>query len=196
MRAILLPVLAGTALAVLAGCAKQSHASEPGNPAASQPAATHPATNPAPANQPAGTQPVYSQAPTDKAPAAKVPADGARAAAPAAAKLDETKYDHFGAGIAATTKATPIADVVKNPDQFTGKTVAIEATVGAVCPKKGCWMNLGEPAAMHVTFKDYGFFVPLDATGRTAIVEGVLTKGTDTLQFKAAGVAMTKPPAK
>lgn len=52
--------------------------------------------------------------------------------------------------------------------------VKLEAPIEAVCQKKGCWMDLkteGEP--VRVTFKDYAFFMPKDASGRTAIVDGV-----------------------
>ena len=57
------------------------------------------------------------------------------------------------------------------PMKVTGK-------VKEVCLKKGCWMTLvseqpGYPE-MRVTFKDYGFFVPLDSAGRTAKVEGLI----------------------
>ncbi len=170
MRASPLPFLAVAMLA--AACGDQP----------ASPTTTPPATTPA--------------APTT----AVVPADApavAPADAPAAAKLDEKRYDHFGAGIAASTKPTDLADVLKSPDQFTGKTVAISAPIHKVCPTKGCWMKLGAPEpAMHVTFKDYAFFVPKDAGGRTAIVEGVLTKSDDTLAFKASGVAIAKAPVK
>ena len=54
-------------------------------------------------------------------------------------------------------------------------TVKLEAPVEAVCQKKGCWMDLktasGEP--VRVTFKDYAFFMPKDASGRTAVVDGI-----------------------
>ena len=47
--------------------------------------------------------------------------------------------------------------------------------VGAVCQKKGCWMELknADGSAMRVTFKDYGFFMPFDAEGLTAVVDGI-----------------------
>lgn len=50
----------------------------------------------------------------------------------------------------------------------------IKGTVQDVCTKKGCWMTMtiGEDEEMMVRFKDYGFFVPLNCDGRTAIVEG------------------------
>ena len=44
-----------------------------------------------------------------------------------------------------------------------------------VCSKKGCWMTLlgnTEDKNIMVRFKDYGFFVPLDASGKEVIVEG------------------------
>jgi hypothetical protein len=57
------------------------------------------------------------------------------------------------------------------------KELAVKLTgeVEAVCQKKGCWMNIkgtnGE--SMRVTFKDYAFFMPMDCSGKTAIVEGL-----------------------
>ncbi len=67
--------------------------------------------------------------------------------------------------------------------QFEGKSsleTKLEAPINEVCSKKGCWMvlNLGEGNDMRVTFKDYGFFVPKDAAGKTAIVQGVATMDT------------------
>lgn len=50
----------------------------------------------------------------------------------------------------------------------------IETKIMSCCKKKGCWMkvDLGAGEEMRVTFKDYGFFVPLDAAGKTVIMEG------------------------
>jgi molybdenum cofactor biosynthesis enzyme len=89
-------------------------------------------------------------------------------------------YEQFGAGV---TGATPLAEVLKNPAAFTGKTVRIEAPITAVCQTKGCWMHLGsqQPPVM-VKFKDYAFFVPKDASGRTAIVEGTMTMKQETVE--------------
>lgn len=52
--------------------------------------------------------------------------------------------------------------------------VKLTAKVNAVCQVKGCWMQLdmGEKDPMRVSFKDYAFFVPKDATGKTAVVDG------------------------
>ena len=54
--------------------------------------------------------------------------------------------------------------------------VKIRATVESVCQAKGCWMNLvsndAPGAEMFVKFKDYGFFMPKDISGKEVILEG------------------------
>lgn len=52
--------------------------------------------------------------------------------------------------------------------------VQFQSQVQSVCAKKGCWMTLDLPEDMnvHVTFKDYGFFVPKDSKGEEMVVEG------------------------
>lgn len=50
----------------------------------------------------------------------------------------------------------------------------MKAKIVEVCSKKGCWMTLdmdGENQVM-VKFKDYGFFMPLDAEGEV-VVNGI-----------------------
>ena len=62
--------------------------------------------------------------------------------------------------------------------------VKLSANIMEVCAKKGCWMmlNLGEDKEMRVTFKDYEFFVPKDAGTKLAIIEGVATMDTTTVE--------------
>ena len=49
----------------------------------------------------------------------------------------------------------------------------MKGKITEVCSKKGCWMKLdmGNDEEVRVTFKDYGFFMPLDAEG-DVIVNG------------------------
>lgn len=71
--------------------------------------------------------------------------------------------------------AVSLADLLQNPEKHTGKTVLVEANVRRACTRKGCWMELAsddKSAGVRVTFKDYGFFVPLDSAGAKARVEG------------------------
>ncbi|MBL7883683.1 MAG: DUF4920 domain-containing protein [Bacteroidia bacterium] len=52
--------------------------------------------------------------------------------------------------------------------------VKLTTTIEEVCQKKGCWMNLsiGNEQSMRVKFKDYAFFMPKDAAGKTVFIEG------------------------
>lgn len=57
--------------------------------------------------------------------------------------------------------------------------------INAICQKKGCWMemDLGDNQNILIRFKDYGFFVPMNAVGKTAIVEGVARVDTLTIEW-------------
>lgn len=52
--------------------------------------------------------------------------------------------------------------------------VQFESNIKTVCKKKGCWMKmeLAGDDDSFVRFKDYGFFVPLNADNSKAIVSG------------------------
>ena len=56
----------------------------------------------------------------------------------------------------------------------------VQGVIKEVCTKKGCWMTmeLAEGQEMRITFKDYGFFVPLNSKDYPVIIEGVATKKT------------------
>jgi hypothetical protein len=63
--------------------------------------------------------------------------------------------------------------------------VKVNAPITSCCQKKGCWMDveLGDGETMQVTFKDYGFFVPKDAAGKTAIMEGIARKEIQSVEW-------------
>lgn len=69
-------------------------------------------------------------------------------------------------------------DIAEFETLFTGKDsleVKLVGNIEDVCQTKGCWMtlNMDDNNTMMVRFKDYEFFVPKDASGKTAIVEGI-----------------------
>jgi hypothetical protein len=69
-----------------------------------------------------------------------------------------------------------VAEIMKDPTKFADKPVIMLGTVNEVCQKKGCWMEVmpdGMKSGVRVTFKDYGFFVPMDAHGMIVRAEGV-----------------------
>ncbi|MEA2465599.1 MAG: hypothetical protein QOJ98_3346 [Acidobacteriota bacterium] len=81
-----------------------------------------------------------------------------------------------GAAIPKDAKAIPLAQVLESPDAYTKEPVVVEGVIAAACTRKGCWMQLApsdEEHGVRVTFKDYGFFIPLDAKGMKARAEGV-----------------------
>ena len=87
-----------------------------------------------------------------------------------------------GAAIATDAKVTSLADVLAKPDTFKDKTVVVEGIVSANCTEMGCWMQIA-PAAdaketIHVTFKDFAFFVPKNSKGMKARAEGVVSVET------------------
>lgn len=73
--------------------------------------------------------------------------------------------------------AVEMTKLLASPTDFDGKTVALEGTVRRACQTKGCWMELAptdKGPGVRITFKDYGFFVPLDSAGSKAKVEGTV----------------------
>ncbi|MGZ6970146.1 MAG: DUF4920 domain-containing protein [Thermoanaerobaculia bacterium] len=84
----------------------------------------------------------------------------------------------FGAPLGDSPKVT-LADLVKDAVSYSGKTVRTEGVVSAVCQGSGCRMTLKSgDQSVRVTFKDYGFFVPIESAGATATLEGVFTVRT------------------
>jgi hypothetical protein len=80
----------------------------------------------------------------------------------------------FGAGLT-LREATPLAAIVERPEDWTSKPVLLHGRISEVCQRKGCWTILQEgDAHVRVRFKDYGFFIPTDASGSEAYVEGVV----------------------
>jgi hypothetical protein len=65
--------------------------------------------------------------------------------------------------------------------------VKIKAKIVEVCPKKGCWLKLelNDGSTAMVKMKDYGFFLPLSAKGKTVVIEGeVKMKTTSVAELK------------
>lgn len=81
-----------------------------------------------------------------------------------------------GAAISGDAPVVSLATVIEKPADYSKTPVVVEGVIAASCDKKGCWMQLapeeGKPG-IRVTFKDYGFFIPLDAKGMKARAEGV-----------------------
>lgn len=82
----------------------------------------------------------------------------------------------------------------------------IRAKVLDVCSKKGCWLTLAvnDSTTAMVKMKDYGFFVPVAAKGKTVVIDGEIKMKTisvaelqhyaeDAKKTKEEIAAITKP---
>ena len=65
--------------------------------------------------------------------------------------------------------------------------VKITGKITEVCPKKGCWLKLelSDGTSATVKMKDYGFFLPVSAKGKTVVIDGeVKLKTTSVAELK------------
>ncbi|WDO12528.1 DUF4920 domain-containing protein [Flavobacterium sp. WW92] len=92
------------------------------------------------------------------------------------AKEVKVAYASFGDKIAADKALTKEQMLQKYKSMKKGDTIAVKfkSKINSVCKKKGCWMKMELPnqAESFVRFKDYGFFVPLNADSQEAVVSG------------------------
>lgn len=71
--------------------------------------------------------------------------------------------------------AVAIADVAA---KLAGGTESMDTKFTAkildVCPKKGCWLKIAvnDSTTALVKMKDYGFFLPVSAKGKTVVIDG------------------------
>tara|TARA_R110002126_G_scaffold155455_2_gene302479 strand:- start:57 stop:524 length:468 start_codon:yes stop_codon:yes gene_type:complete len=92
-------------------------------------------------------------------------------------KIEKIEYASFGTEIIAddAIDASSMAAHFKTMNVGDSINSKIIAEVNEVCQTKGCWMrlNLDDENEVMVKFKDYGFFVPKDITGKKVIINGM-----------------------
>jgi hypothetical protein len=117
-------------------------------------------------------------------------AAGAQATAPAAPSAPGTAQ-RFGAPIT-LTETTELAAIVANPGQFSGRPIRTEGTVTAVCQSAGCWMQISDAAQrVHVKMHGHSFFIPRNAAGRRARVQGTVVGGNPNGHCEQEAAEMT-----
>lgn len=88
-------------------------------------------------------------------------------------KAPEMAYASYGDKIDAENVLTAAEIKEKYDNMKVGDTINVKFTskINSVCSKKGCWMRLdvGNEEEVMVRFKDYGFFMPLDAKGEVIV---------------------------
>lgn len=130
-------------------------------------------------------------------------------------------YELFGSSFTKKDNASKNSKIYQNIQSKDTITTQLVGDINEVCQAKGCWMkvNLSNNEEVFVKFKDYGFFVPLDASGRKVVMNGKafveklsvedqrhyamdkgaseaeiakITKPKKTLRFEADGVLIKK----
>lgn len=91
-------------------------------------------------------------------------------------EIAKIEYASFGDKIEADGAKTTAEALQLYKNLKVGDTVETKfaANINSVCQKKGCWMRLDleDENESFVRFKDYGFFMPLNAAESEAIVNG------------------------
>ncbi len=96
------------------------------------------------------------------------------------ALADDKSGKHFGAPFT-EAKVVALDKAISDVEKYAGKAIKVEGEIKDVCQAKGCWLVITDgERAMRVSFKDYGFFVPKDATGKKVVLEGMIEKKTIT----------------
>ena len=94
----------------------------------------------------------------------------------------DTSLQYFGEKITqdAAVAANQLVAQMQGKDSLK---IKLTGKIEEVCQKKGCWMNMniGNNQSMKISFKDYAFFIPKDAAGKTAFIEGVAFKDTTSI---------------
>jgi len=74
---------------------------------------------------------------------------------------------------------TDISKILSAPEEYVGKTVLVEGEVLDVCAMAGCWMELksdSENQKVKIKVKDGDIVFPVEAKGKSALVEGIVYK--------------------
>ena len=107
---------------------------------------------------------------------AEKPAEAKKPIEVSPAKEVKVEYASFGSKILADKALSKEQMLAKYKTLKKGDTINVKfkSQIKSVCKKKGCWMkmDLADNSESFVKFKDYGFFVPLNADNSEAIVSG------------------------
>lgn len=113
---------------------------------------------------------------------------------------EQTPPRHFGAPFSVPGEPTQIAEIMRAPEAFLGTKVKCSGEVARVCQAMGCWLELRAGAnapGLRVPMADHAFFVPQDIVGRTAVIEGVLSRSAlseaQLAHLKGEGLEATGP---
>lgn len=81
----------------------------------------------------------------------------------------------YGAVMDTSLTEVSIADLATHSKQYLNTIFKVETPIAKVCQKKGCFFIAQQNEhIIRVSFKDYGFFIPTDSSGKTVLLSGEL----------------------
>ena len=86
-------------------------------------------------------------------------------------------FETFGSPLPEQADVISLATLLDDNARYLDQAVLVRTRVAKVCQAKGCFFIAQEgPHSVRVSFKDYGFFVPTDISGRTVTLAGSLVR--------------------
>ena len=86
-------------------------------------------------------------------------------------------HEVFGSALPQTGTPLSLGELMEDDTVYLDKEVLVSTRIAKVCQKKGCFFVAQEGASMaHVTFKDYGFFIPTDSGGKDVVLLGTFSR--------------------
>jgi len=100
-------------------------------------------------------------------------ADGAQVVRLSEPVKQTADSESFGAPLDESVPMVALEELASDGGEYVGQAVRVAARVSEVCQKKGCFFIAQEGSSvMRVSFKDYGFFVPTDISGKRVVFTG------------------------
>ncbi len=82
-------------------------------------------------------------------------------------------HEVFGAPMPSMDAVQTLGQLVADSERYLDQDVVLKTRIAKVCQKKGCFFVATDGATTaRVTFKDYEFFIPTDAGGKTVALAG------------------------
>lgn len=87
----------------------------------------------------------------------------------------DANTETFGKTLDVSLPKVTLAGLLNDSQNYLGKQVQIDTRIAKVCQKKGCFFIAQQNEhVLRVSFKDYGFFVPTDSSGKTVTLNAEL----------------------
>lgn len=89
--------------------------------------------------------------------------------------VQDEQYETFGKVLDQSLPVRSLSELVSHADDNLGKPIQVKTRIAKVCQKKGCFfIAQQEQHVVRVSFRDYGFFIPTDSSGKVVTLAGEL----------------------